>query len=73
MKKCIKKHQVAFNMNDREQKEMYEYLESFTNVSAKIKRMTLLDMQKPDTQVISIFQEVENDDKISKIALDLIL
>lgn len=71
MKKYIKKHQVAFNMNDPDQKKMYDYLSAFTNVSAKLKGLILKDMDKiPIAPVMT--QEIPRETVISDLALKLI-
>lgn len=75
MKKNIKKHQVTFNMNDPDQKAMYDYVNKYPNVSAKYKRMILLEMQGTPLQMPPKEEEVaDTEDKpLSNIALDLIL
>ena len=74
MKKHIKKHQVAFNMNDPDQKKMYDYLSAFTNVSAKLKGLILKDMDKTPSPIIApvMTQEIPKETVISDLALKLI-
>lgn len=87
MSKNIGKHQVTFNLNDPEQKEAYDYLNSFPNVSGKIKRLVFQDMaergqlkrvylkQGEEIKEVESIKEtpIPEIKPISKIALDSIL
>lgn len=67
VKKNIAKHAVTFNMNDPEQKAMYNYIAQFPNVSGKLKRLIWSDMngivpvkQEPIQKETVIEKEIES-------------
>ena len=53
----MRKQSVTFNLNDPEQREAYEYLNSFPNVSGKIKRLVFQDMVERSQPKNVLFKE----------------